>query len=271
VKNNQEVPPPPSREFREALETQYISHNKKSNGHERTENTNVPEPPNYFPTRLIRKNAPRENSRQRQNSVPNYYSRRPTKSKPFPNHPSSYPDQAGAFSRAATGFVRGVNTPFLRPQAKPPTRHALDRRDPFLHLMGLGGIAALLGGGFLTINAFGGSLAGWIAAFSLTTVQIYCRRSAKTEGWTILYGAGFLFTTLFSSYFNLIGLLNFHGYTFDFRPLSGILWKSMEKLPQPIELYMLIIYFFAALVIDVLAEPLCMRWFELFFPPKPRW
>jgi hypothetical protein len=220
MKNNQEAPPLPSREFREALEKGCISHDNKFEDDARKADPNAPESPDYFPARLIRKNAPRENSRERQTSVPNYYSRRPTKSKPRSNHPSSYPEPSGAFSRAASGFVRGVNTPILHPQAKPPTRPTLDRRDPFLHLMGLGGTSSLLGGGFLTINAFGGSLAGWIAAFSLTTVQIYCRRSAKAEGWTILYGAGFLFTTLFSSYFNLIGLLNFHGYTFDFRPLS---------------------------------------------------
>lgn len=127
----------------------------------------------------------------------------------------------------------------------------------------------LVTGGFLTAKAFALNIPGFGIAVGTIIYQAYCRREAEQLGhWTFGNFVGFWFVTVLSSYFNLIGMLAFHNYTFDFRPLSGVLWKSTTPPPEVIEAYQLMLYIFAAFIIDNRAEPWLMHWWDVMFPRR---
>jgi hypothetical protein len=71
---------------------------------------------------------------------------------------------------------------------------------------------------------------------------------------------GFGVLLFLDSYFNIIGLIRDKNYTFDFRPLNGVLWKSTEKAPQIITTFEWTVYMIVAVMIAGLAEPALMYW-----------
>lgn len=160
-------------------------------------------------------------------------------------------------ARVPEALWGAANYPLAPARPAPGYRRVepVDRLDFFLHAVGLGGLAALGYGAWLTQSAFNGS-AGWIVAASLTLGQAYFRR----VGWTPLNMAGFALLLFLDTYFNLLGLIRDRHYTFDFQPLAGVLWKSTDKIPQVITSFEWTVYLIVSLMIAALAEPALLYW-----------